>query len=100
MLVSLVPAYGCLGFLSIFGGEGGARFGGLTTPGEMYALTVYFGEFVIRTEILVNSLTVHQVYCMEHSRDMLVRFMQNSSLPATKHVGKSTDHEVHLHKLN
>ncbi|KAF7795942.1 hypothetical protein EIP86_007109 [Pleurotus ostreatoroseus] len=41
-LASLLPAYGCLGFLSIFR-NGKVRFGGLTTPGEMYGLAVYFG---------------------------------------------------------
>ena len=40
-LASLIPAYGCLGFLRVFR-EGRVRFGGLTTPGEMYGLAVYF----------------------------------------------------------
>lgn len=40
-LASFLPAYGCLGFLSVFR-EGRVRFGGLTTPAEMYALAVYF----------------------------------------------------------
>lgn len=40
-LASLVPAYGCLGFLGVFR-NGVVKFGGLTTPGEMYALAVYF----------------------------------------------------------
>ncbi|KAK7440645.1 Autophagy protein 22 [Stygiomarasmius scandens] len=40
VLASLVPVYGCLGFL--FEGSG-VKFGGLTTQGEMYALGVYFG---------------------------------------------------------
>lgn len=49
-LAAVIPAYGCLGFLPIFQGETSAinttalRFGGLTTPGEMYVLAVYFGE--------------------------------------------------------
>ncbi|KAF7416303.1 Autophagy protein 22 [Pleurotus ostreatus] len=42
LLVSAVPAYGCLGFLGVFDGER-VRFGGLTTVGEMFALAVYFG---------------------------------------------------------
>ncbi|PCH34818.1 MFS general substrate transporter [Wolfiporia cocos MD-104 SS10] len=42
ILVSLIPAYGCLGFLPIF--QSGVQFGGLTTWGEMYALAVYFGS--------------------------------------------------------
>ncbi|KAG1734927.1 autophagy-related protein 22-like protein [Suillus paluster] len=40
-MVSLIPAYGCLGFLPIF--QGTVRFGGLTTQGEMFGLAVYFG---------------------------------------------------------
>ncbi|THV02063.1 MFS general substrate transporter [Dendrothele bispora CBS 962.96] len=40
VLASLVPVYGCLGFL--FEGSN-VKFGGLTTQGEMYALGVYFG---------------------------------------------------------
>ncbi|KAJ3997370.1 autophagy-related protein 22-like protein [Lentinula boryana] len=39
MLASLVPAYGCLGFIGVFRG----RFGGLTTKGEMFGLAIYFG---------------------------------------------------------
>jgi UMF1 family MFS transporter len=42
-LASLIPAYGCLGFIPFFG-QGKARFGGLTTQEEMYGLAVYFGE--------------------------------------------------------
>ncbi|KAF9267147.1 MFS general substrate transporter [Marasmius fiardii PR-910] len=38
-LASLVPAYGCLGFLSIFHDH----FGGLTSQNEMFGLAVYFG---------------------------------------------------------
>lgn len=48
-LASIVPAYGCLGFLPIFRGDPSVgatalRFGGLTTPGEMYVLAWYFGR--------------------------------------------------------
>lgn len=47
-LASLLPAYGCLGFLSVFR-NGRVKFGGLTTPGEMYGLAVYFvSEFLSR----------------------------------------------------
>lgn len=41
VLVSLIPAYGCLGFLPALRREGG--FGGLTSPGEMFGLAVCFG---------------------------------------------------------
>jgi len=49
-LTSVIPAYGCLGFLPIFRGDPATvsatalRFGGLTTPAEMYVLAVYFGR--------------------------------------------------------
>jgi len=40
ILASLVPAYGCLGFLPVFQRIG---FGGLNSPNEIYGLAVYFG---------------------------------------------------------
>jgi len=40
ILASLVPAYGCLGFLPVFQRIG---FGGMNNPNEMYGLAVYFG---------------------------------------------------------
>lgn len=50
MLCSLIPFYGCLGFLPVFRpvsnadvGVTAAHFGGLTTQGEMFALAVFFG---------------------------------------------------------
>lgn len=50
MMCSLIPAYGCLGFLPIFNDRSEdelhitkLRLGGLTTPGEMFGLAVYFG---------------------------------------------------------
>lgn len=49
LIGSLIPAYGCLGFLPFFKDEESkAAFGGLTTPGEMYALAVVFGELYVR----------------------------------------------------
>ena len=42
LMASAIPAYGCLGFLSVFDKK--VRFGGLTTQGEMFGLAVYFGE--------------------------------------------------------
>lgn len=54
-LASLIPAYGCLGFVigkrvEPQAGEGsqttsvGLRFGGLTTQEEMFVLAIYFGS--------------------------------------------------------
>ncbi|KIJ62467.1 hypothetical protein HYDPIDRAFT_64175, partial [Hydnomerulius pinastri MD-312] len=40
MIVSCIPAYGCLGFLPFVKQM---NFGGLTTPGEMFGLAIYFG---------------------------------------------------------
>ncbi|TBU38318.1 MFS general substrate transporter [Dichomitus squalens] len=42
-MASAIPAYGCLGFLDVFR-KSSVKFGGLTTPGEMYVLAVYFGS--------------------------------------------------------
>ncbi|CDO69733.1 hypothetical protein BN946_scf184697.g5 [Trametes cinnabarina] len=42
-MASAIPAYGCLGFLPVFQ-MGSVKFGGLTTPAEMYVLAVYFGS--------------------------------------------------------
>lgn len=39
IMASMIPVYGCLGFVF----QGRARFGGLTTQGEMFGLAVYFG---------------------------------------------------------
>ncbi|KAJ3566214.1 hypothetical protein NP233_g7142 [Leucocoprinus birnbaumii] len=41
LLASLIPLYGCLGFL--IQNSSTIHFGGLTTPGEMYGLAVIFG---------------------------------------------------------
>ncbi|TFK51344.1 autophagy-type protein 22 [Heliocybe sulcata] len=43
IIASAIPAYGCLGFLPVFN-QGRVKFGGLTTPGEMFGLAVYFGS--------------------------------------------------------
>jgi UMF1 family MFS transporter len=40
IMCSMIPAYGCLGFLTVLRR---AKFGGLTTQGEMFGLAVYFG---------------------------------------------------------
>ncbi|KAF9221204.1 MFS general substrate transporter [Gyrodon lividus] len=39
-IVSCIPAYGCLGFVPFVKKM---SFGGLTTPGEMFGLAIYFG---------------------------------------------------------
>ncbi|KAJ7640420.1 MFS general substrate transporter [Mycena polygramma] len=42
ILASVIPAYGCLGFLKVFREK--SLFGGLTTPAEMFGLALYFGS--------------------------------------------------------
>ncbi|KAG8943959.1 Autophagy protein 22 [Tulasnella sp. 408] len=41
LVAAVIPLYGCLGFVPWLKG---AKFGGLTTKGEMWALAVYFGS--------------------------------------------------------
>lgn len=41
MMISAIPAYGCTGFLPFFQ-KGNVKFGGLTSPEELYVLAVYF----------------------------------------------------------
>lgn len=47
VMISAIPAYGCLGFLSVFHGTGKVKFGGLTTQGELFGMAVYFGEWIL-----------------------------------------------------
>lgn len=42
-LASLMPAYGCLGFLPVFKNKDGGGFGGLTRKEELFVLAAYFG---------------------------------------------------------
>jgi MFS transporter, UMF1 family len=43
ILASMIPAYGCLGFIPAFQ-RGDLKFGGLTTKEELFVLCVVFGE--------------------------------------------------------
>lgn len=51
VLASAIPAYGCLGFL--IRGSDTLRFGGLTTPGEMFGLALYFGGHTVHSPRLI-----------------------------------------------
>jgi len=44
LAATVIPLYGCLGFLPFFGENGVIKVGGLTSPGEMFVLALYFGE--------------------------------------------------------
>lgn len=50
-LVSLVPLYGTLGIMDVFRD---LPFGGLTTPGEMYALAFIYGKRLFLSLICVG----------------------------------------------
>lgn len=61
ILASLMPAYGCLGFLPALRGEG--RFGGLTTQGELFGLAVFFGSYLFDFILLLaTDLPIGFVY--------------------------------------
>ena len=87
-LASLLPAYGCLGFLSVFRG-GHVRFGGLTTPAEMYVLAMYFVRARRFHRRGGAHVSVYRVLSMEHSRDTRVRSIRSSYRTVRKQDGKS-----------
>ena len=83
LLVSCIPAYGCLGFLPFVRRM---RVGGLTTPGEMFGLAVYFGTSLVvcggraltwnRVRVRGFSKLREGIFCRAHStggRSPLVR---------------------------
>ncbi len=79
-LASLLPVYGCLGFLTFFK-NGSVKFGGLTTPGEMYGLAVYFVSDTIAFSLGDKNIDVscwRRVRCMGLSRDMRVHSTRSS----------------------
>ena len=85
MMVSLIPAYGCLGFLPIF--KGTVRFGGLTTQGEMFGLAVYFGLCLCKIALAsFDRLSLSQVLRTVHSRATLELSTRNYYL-----LGKKPD---------
>ncbi|KIK64180.1 hypothetical protein GYMLUDRAFT_259187 [Collybiopsis luxurians FD-317 M1] len=60
-----VPIYGCLGFIPFFKRW---AFGGLTTPGEMYVLAVYFGFVLGAFQSYARSLYAELVPPGEEAR--------------------------------
>ncbi|KIM31048.1 hypothetical protein M408DRAFT_327938 [Serendipita vermifera MAFF 305830] len=64
LLASLVPAYGCLGFLPILKG----RIGGLTTAGEMYGLAIYFGSLYGAFQAYARALFAELIPMGEEAR--------------------------------
>ena len=71
IMASMIPAYGCLGFLPILHR---AHFGGLTTPGEMYVLAVYFGKSSLFVQVF-GTTDIAQGPYMAPSRVTLEHFM-------------------------
>jgi MFS-type transporter involved in bile tolerance (Atg22 family) len=94
VLASVIPAYGCLGFF--FKGRHTSdspealrvevKFGGLTTPREMFGLAVIFGKSTSRWSIAIMYLTTSsmQALYMVLSKATLARFTQSSSHKAKK----------------
>ncbi|KAG6833334.1 hypothetical protein H0H87_008510 [Tephrocybe sp. NHM501043] len=91
LMASAIPAYGCLGFLSVFHGDT-TPFGGLTTQGEMFALAVYFGEDCPSRCYEATNLIYapSQVLYMVPFKVTLEPFMQNSCHPVKKPVGMAS----------
>jgi MFS-type transporter involved in bile tolerance (Atg22 family) len=58
IMTSMVPLYGCLGFLPLFKHVG---FGGLTTHGEMFGLAVYFGICFRSSLVVISHLIVVRI---------------------------------------
>lgn len=89
-MAAVIPAYACLGFLPFFKGTDtvettGLKFGGLTTPGEMYVLAVYFGKWLHLCGLESGSTDlalVGKARYMERSRAMRVRSTRSSYLRA------------------
>ena len=73
IMASLIPAYGCLGFLV----QGRVKFGGLTTPGEMFALAVYFGQFALPDMLVLIYLQLVQGLYMGLFRAMRGHFTRS-----------------------
>lgn len=59
IMASMIPAYGCLGFLSVF--QKGVKFGGLTTPAEMYIFAVYFVSLPASVKLRILGFTMTSI---------------------------------------
>ena len=81
ILCSMVPAYGCLGFLSVLRR---AKFGGLTTQGEMFGLAMYFGQSSPSFAIISYGLSVIKARYMARFRAMRGLCMPSYFLQAKK----------------
>ena len=84
-LASLIPLYGCLGFVT----QGRFAFGGLTTQEEMFGLAVYFGPYHYTSSPLGSSYVTnsYQVQCTGRSKVIAARFMQSCYLQGKKRGG-------------
>jgi len=85
IMASLLPAYGCLGFII----PSRVGFGGLTTQGEMFALAIYFGEWNVthRSFGWPKLARYMKGRSMVHSKVMQELSTPNYFLLAKKRVG-------------
>lgn len=102
IMASLLPAYGCLGFII----PSRVGFGGLTTQGEMFALAIYFGEWNVthRSFGWPKLARYMKGRSMVHSKVMQELSTPNYFLLAKKRVGmdsiQSQTRQVFLHVAN
>lgn len=79
ILASLVPVYGCLGFLPVFQRIG---FGGLNSPTEVYGLAVYFGTAPHNFPAFIHALDRDRarvsVRCIPSLRSCVLRRIDSS----------------------
>lgn len=69
LLASLIPAYGCLGFVF----QGRTHFGGLTTQGEMFGLAVYFGWYPFYFGIVLLMIGRFGIWSIPRIRESVLR---------------------------
>lgn len=76
--LGIVPIYGCIGLLDVFERAG---FRGLTSPGEVYGLAVFFGgNFNIHVSFNIEVVHAGFMYgaFQEYARDMYNELVPNS----------------------
>jgi len=83
IMASLLPAYGCLGFII----PSRVGFGGLTTQGEMFALAMYFGEWKVLCRSSPKLAQSMKDRSMVHSKAMQELSTENYFLLGKKRVG-------------
>jgi len=98
LLASLIPLYGCLGFLSQ---SFSFRFGGLTAPGEMFYLAVIFGSVYGAFQGYARALYAELIsgggrggkivwFIFDHRQEQLVSW----SIGGGRHCGSNRKYQI------